>query len=397
MFRKHVVLLFFLLQLMGNIFAVGPARAQFEDSPVKIFGFFQLNFQQFDGSRYFANSNSFSMQQLNIFLQRDLDRNLRAFVNLEFVNNFSTSERWGAFNIAEAWLSYRKSRNLSLKAGLLLPKFNYLNDIKNKTALLPYVIRPIAYESSFNEILRLDEYVPQRAYLEAYGNHRVGSGTVNYTVYVGNSPNVNSDPSEGQTGLDTTDTFLFGGRVGLDYGPGSIGFSATYDRSNRLAAAAEHYEIDPQMLREIPRSRVGADLRLNWKSFSLEAEWIDVSYDEDITYEDLDFDFDLKFYYYTIFFEPIYGLKIYNGYWYSRERAIEFAEQGAQFIEPVLGDYELKIALPTAGVAYTLQEKLTLKAQYARVRQDVQLKTDRGDLKIEDEFNYIAIGFSVFL
>jgi len=373
------------------------AFAQFEQSPVKVFGFFQLSLQQYDGSTLFANSNSFTLQQLNLFLQRDLDPKLRAFVSLQFVNNFSTSEHWGSFEVSEAWLSYRHNRWLNLKAGLLLPKFNYLNDVKNKTALLAYVIRPIVYESSFEEIIRLEEYVPQRAYLELYGNQRLGSGTINYSAYLGNSPNINSDPMEGQTGVDTTNTFLVGGRLGLDYEFASVGFSASYDRANRLAEAAEILKLDPLQFREIPRLRLGADARLQYKAFSVESEWIHVGYDEDAEIKGLAFDFDLKFYYYTLFVEPVYGLKIYNGYWYSKENALDYAGPDQGFIEQVLGDFSLELRIPTAGLAYTIKDKVTLKAQYARVREGIELRTDRGNLVLSDEFNYIVLGVSAFL
>jgi hypothetical protein len=397
---KRIMILRVLPVMIALGFALpGVARAQFEQAPVKVFGFFQLNFQQYDGSTFFANSNSFSLQQLNLFLQRDLDTRMRAFVNLQFVNNFSTSQNWGSFEVAEAWLSYRQNRALNLKAGLLLPRFNHLNDIKDKTALLPYIIRPIVYESSFNEIIRLEEYLPQRAYIEVYGNHRLGDASVNYSAYVGNSPNVNSNPIEGQTGVDTTNTFLVGGRLGFEYDFISAGASATYDRTNVLAEAATlyHLEVNSQEFREIPRTRLGADLRLHYRAFSLEAEWIDVGYGEDSEFKDLDFDFDLKFYYYTLFYEPIYGLKIYNGYWYSKDKAIDSTGPSAQFVTPLLGDFALELRLPTTGVAYTLRDKLTLKFQYARVREKIDLRTERGDLHIEDEFNYIVVGFSVFL
>ncbi len=387
----------FSIALILTILLPGLASAQFDEKPVKVFGYFQVSFQQYDSSQFFSNSNSFALQQLDICLQRDLDPNLRAFVNLEFINNYSSSHHWGGFEVSEAWLSYRYSRAINLKAGLLLPRFNFMNDIKNKTALLPYMIRPIAYESSFNEIIRLEEYVPQRAYIELYGNQRVGSGTVNYSAYVGNSPNINADPFYGQTGIDTTDTFLIGGRLGFDFELISGGFSTTYDRTNRVAEAVQVFDIKPQPLREIPRMRLGADLRVQAGPFALESEWIDVNYDEDYDYENLEFDFDLQFYYYTLFIEPTYGLKLYNGYWYSKEKAIDIAGPDAQFATPILGDFALELRIPTAGLAYSIRDKVTLKAQYARVREKVELVTDSGTLKLDDEFNYIALGFSAFL
>jgi hypothetical protein len=115
----------------------------------------------------------------------------------------------------------------NLKLGLSIPTFNNLNEINNRTPLLPYVIRPLVYETSFNEFIPIEEFVPARAFVQAYGFFPFGESKLDYAVFVGNSPNINSDPERGQTGTDTTATILVGGRLGIRYRELNLGFSAT--------------------------------------------------------------------------------------------------------------------------------------------------------------------------
>src|SRR5690606_13765889 len=127
------------------------------------------------------------MQQLNIFLNKNLSNDFSAFVNLEFTNTFSSERNWGGLNLEEAWMKYSHSDAFNIKAGLLIPKFNYLNEIKNKTPLLPYVGRPTAYEATLAAALNLEAYIPARAFLQVNGLVPVGDGKFDYAVYAGNS------------------------------------------------------------------------------------------------------------------------------------------------------------------------------------------------------------------
>src|SRR3990172_1998805 len=210
--------------------------AQNDNSNLKIFGYFQNTLIHETGYKTVFDSepdkNSFSLQQLNLFFQKEVASKWRAFINFEFVNNFSSSRRWGSANLEEAWISYRLNPKFNLKFGLLLPIFNNLNEIKNRTPLLPYIIRPIAYETSFESFIPVDEFLPSRAFVQMYGFLPVNNLKFDYAVYLGNSPNVNADPEIGQTGVDTTNTFLLGGRIGLRYKELKIGFSATRDNVN---------------------------------------------------------------------------------------------------------------------------------------------------------------------
>jgi len=168
---------------------------------LKVFGYFQASVWYEQGLDSLDKEKSFGLQQLNLFLQKDLTPNWRMFVNFEFVNSYSSFRNWGAHNLEEAWVSYRRSEQFNLKLGLQVPTFNNLNEIKNRTPVLPYIIRPLAYESSLNEILSLEEFAPAQAFAQAHGFIPARELKLDYAVFVGNSPNINSDPREGQTGV----------------------------------------------------------------------------------------------------------------------------------------------------------------------------------------------------
>ena len=156
--------------------------AQSEETPIRIFGYFQNSLQhwtaldfetshpQFSAPERRPAQNSFNLQQLNLFFSKNLARHWRAFVNFEILNSFSSQRQWGAINMEEAWVRYKASDRLNLKLGLLIPVFNNLNEIKNRTPLLPYIIRPLVYETSFSEFFgAVEEGTPARAFAQASG------------------------------------------------------------------------------------------------------------------------------------------------------------------------------------------------------------------------------------
>ena len=81
------------------------AWAQAGERDLRLFGYFQNNFfhsqANFKDGRV-VKQNSFSVQQLNVFLQRDLAPKWTALVNFETLNSYSSSRDWGAFNLEEA-------------------------------------------------------------------------------------------------------------------------------------------------------------------------------------------------------------------------------------------------------------------------------------------------------
>lgn len=365
--------------------------AQQGEAPLRLFGYFQTNYVQYNQlEEGFKDAKTFSMQQLNLFMQKDLDRDLTAFVNFEFLNNYSSSKQWGSFSVEEAWIRYHVGTGLNLRLGLQTPTFNYLNEIKNRTPLMPYVIRPLVYESSFNEILRLEEYLPSRAYVQVFGYLPKGGAKLDYALYVGNSPNINSDRSYGQTGVDTTNTFLVGGRVGLRAREFNIGFSATYDKFDFPQTVVTLLK-DDDVVSRVPRVRIGGDLRYAIGDFALESEFIKVNYEQGLG----KYDIDLQFYYATLFYDVTDNIRIYGSYWLAKERFFRAEEIEGVFgsIDTVTADSDYKLATPTFGGAYTVTDKIVIKVQVAPVRQDYHFEGS----EVEYRFNYFAAAISVFL
>jgi hypothetical protein len=251
---------------------------------------------------------------------------------------------------------------LKLKLGLQVPTFNNLNEIKNRTPLLPYVIRPLAYEASFNELIALEEFAPARAFAQAYGFIPYGKTKIEYAVFLGNSPNINSDPSQGQTGVDTTELFLAGGRFGLRTNNLKFGVSITSDQLD-LSEAARSLGYPVSDFNEVPRLRLGGDFSFNIGNFFWESEAIQVTYDDDHP----EFDNDKEFYYGTAGYQIVERLFTYGGYWVTKENFLPRADRDIKAL--------------TAGAAYQFNDALFAKAQVGRVKFESTkpiLNEDRG-------------------
>lgn len=378
---SRIVFLLILFMAASNTFA------QKEESPIKIFGYFQNSFQHWTTSEDRPEGNSFSLQQLNLIFQKDLARNWSAFVNFEFLNNFSSSRQWGSANLEEAWVKYRLNEKFNLKLGLQIPIFNHLNEINNRTPLLPYIIRPLVYETSFSEFLVIEEFVPARAFGQVYGFLPSGEAKLDYAVYIGNSANINNKRERGQTGIDTTTSFLAGGRLGIRYRELKSGLSATYEKRNEFVGFAEFLGRQPSELQELPAIRLGGDLSYNLANFSLESEFITVNVDKGIP----EFKLDLDFYYATLGYYFTDELFVYGSYWVTKAHFALLAPENG-----IIEDEE--ILVPNAGISYNLNDRIRLKGQYARVTSDDVLHFISEDriVKDEEKFNVYAIAVSVF-
>ncbi|MCH8960136.1 MAG: hypothetical protein IH820_02085 [Bacteroidetes bacterium] len=362
------------------------------------FGYFQTSFQHWTSFSDESAKNTFSLQQLNLFFQTDVSRRWRAFVNFEVLNNFSSSRRWGGFNIEEAWLRYRVKASFNLKIGLQIPIFNNLNEIKNRTPLLPYIIRPLVYETSFSEIIPTEDFVPARAFVQAYGFVPVGRAKIDYAAYLGNSPNIRSqfdnvrEGEDGQTGIDTTITLLAGGRLGLRLGEVRAGVSATHDVTNELQGVEAFFGGSASRFTGISRVRLGADFSYHLGRLLFEGEWIRVSYDDD----EPDLNVDKAFFYGTLGFQLTEQVFVYATYWDTLRRQVEFNIHGPDGLIPVFPS-EFDIEVIQAGVAYTPNDRITFKAQAGPVDL-VQTVTvvPFGDIdRITAEFNLFSIAASV--
>lgn len=346
-----------------------PIHAQPSGVDLKVFGYFQASFGYRKDLDSTLESKSFSLQQLNLFLQKELAQKWTIFINFEMVNSFSSFRNWGAHNLEEAWVSYHRSAQFKLKLGLQVPTFNNLNEIKNRTPLLPYIIRPLAYESSFNEIIALDEFAPGRAFVQLYGFIPAKDLKIDYAMFLGDSPNINSDPARGQTGVDTTKLFLVGGRFGLRTGNFKLGVSATYDHLNfSRAALAQRYSASS--FKKVPRLRLGGDFSLNVGKWLWESEFIRVTYDDDIP----ELNIDKKFYYGTLGFQLTERFLAYGGYWFIGENALPLRD--------------LDIIAPTVGAAFNLSEAIFVKAQYGPVRFETS-KPAASEMRAD--YYYLAI------
>lgn len=284
-----------------------------QDEGLRIFGYSQAAFRQLSDysisfpinpllnggnpikKESFQGYNTFLLQQANVFLQNDFAGNygdITAFINLQFQNSYHSSQKWGSFNLEEAWMKYSLSSAANFRIGLLIPEFNAFNQIKNKTPLHPYILRPVVYESTVEEVLTIEDFVPNTAFLQFYGNLALTENIrFDYSLHAGNSENsfiLNS--TEGQalivTGSDQTTFKAIGGRIGLRTEEGKAGISFTSDRDNqfdrfssRVFDATGASSRKETMEYRIPRLRLGGDFSYSLFGFNFEAEVISVTYD----------------------------------------------------------------------------------------------------------------------
>ncbi len=406
---RGLITILFLLCLTCPVTDV---NAQAGEKPLRIFGYFQNTFQHqtesqdrfIDGvfvDNWDNSENSFTAQQLNLFFQKDIDPKWRAFVNFEFLNNFSSSRQQGNASLEEAWIRYRANSTFNLKLGLLLPTFNNLNEIKNRTPLLPYIIRPLIYETAFREFIAVEDYTPQRAFVQAYGFLPAGTLNLDYAAYLGNSPNVRTLEQEGQSGTDSTDTFLVGARLGIRYGELKTGVSVTRENDNQLDGAFDNPDLrqlafltsgrDPgnasaSRFREVPRTRLGFDLSYYWHGLSVEAETVSFK-----VQNESELDIERSFYYATIGYEVTDEIFIYGSYWKTDDKT--------ELFDLDLATADFKI--PTVGFSYRVNDRILLKAQYAsgdlegtEVRVNAA-GTEAALFRATNKFNFFATAVSV--
>jgi len=344
------------------------ARAQADNAGLKVFGYFQASLGSAEDLDTKRQSNSFTLQQLNLFLQKGLTPKWTAFVNFEFVNSYSSLNNWGGFSLEEAWVNYRRNDKFRLKLGLLTPAFNNLNELKNRTPLLPYIIRPLVYESSLREVFAIEDLTPTRAYVQAQGVIPAGNTKFDYAAYLGDSPNINNDSHRGPTGLDTSQTFLLGGRVGVRYKFLKAGMSTTFDKKD-LGMLADTLDLTPKDLQAIIRTRWGADLSYHSARWLLESEFILVRYD----FNDPDINFDERFIYGTLGYHFSERFFVYGSYWVAHANYLPYGDEG--------------FYVPTFGVTYSLNDVIILKAQTAELHS----KRSNPVEKSNSDYTYFAI------
>ncbi len=308
--------------LLGTLIILIGSTITFGQSDLQIFGFFQTTLTKLNGGysvvsevppSIFGTSQltldqqqndylSPSVQQLNIFARKEIDQNFTAWVNLEITGTYNSRLNWGGLTLQEAWVNYQSSDALNIKAGILVPRFAYLNEIKNKMPLLPYIFRPLAYESSVQNI-NDEDYVPQRAFLQVFGNLSSGNIIFDYAAFVGPSESsyISSNVVGGYS-VDTTDFKLFGARVGLKYKDLGFGISGTSDKSNQKSTIKQ----------SVPRTRLAFDLEYSAYNFFLNSEYIAIHLSPQNTTQNLD----KLFYYGTLGYNFNDNLLAYGSYSY---------------------------------------------------------------------------------
>ena len=341
---KKITLTIFL----SVLFAPVSILAQQGESDLRIFGYFQTLFYYQQQDEPEDKSSSFSLQQLNLFLQKDLATNWRAFVNIEGVNTYNSKRNWGSLRFEEAWARYRDGVKFNLKVGLQIPTFNNFNEIKNRTPLVNYAIRPLVYETSFEEFISVEEYLPTRAFVQAYGFLPRNDFKLDYALYVGNSPNVNGSAAVRQTGVDSTTSLLIGGRLGIRFLGLKAGVSMTRQNIDFYTFAADLYGGPSNLYEDIIQRRLGADFSLDYGRFYLESELISVSYEEINTTANVDKDF----YYATIGYDFTDRASLYGSYWFTSE---DFQ----------VADFDIGVI--SVGYSYALNDRTKMKLQYAWV------------------------------
>lgn len=312
----------------------------FAQSDLQVFGFFQTSITRLNGGYSAVASvpkaifgtdkltldeqkddyTSLSVQQLNLFFRKEINEQFTAWVNFEILGLFNSSNKWGAFSLEEAWVNYQSSDAFNLKVGISIPRFAYLNEIKNKMPLLPYITRPLVYESS-NPSIDGTNYVPEKAFVQAFGYFPLGNVTIDYSAFVGPSEKTYIDGSGKATGglsVDTTNFKLFGGRVGMKYGDLRFGVSATMDKDNMQSTLKE----------DVSRTRLAFDFGYSIKNFFLDAEYISVKLDA----KNATTSFDKQFYYATLgynFTDEFFG---YGSYSYLKDEGNNVLNAGMKGI-----------------------------------------------------------------
>lgn len=314
-----------------------------------------------------TEGSNFTLQQANIFASKDLGGGFNAFLNLEFVNSYSSDKGWGKFNLQEAFVKYEGSDVFNVKAGMLLPAFNNLYEIYNRMPLLPYITRPFVYETSYNTLLPPEDYLPTRALLQVYGYVPAGDAKVDYAVYFGNPEDSYVYPKLSGTinvpGWTSVSLKSVGARVGARVGTLKVGVSTTFDSDNRRDTAAANNFGD------VPRQRIGADLSYSVAGFTLSGELIMVNNkltdDQKKRIEAnklLGGDMNKMFYYVTLQYDINDQLFAYGMYNSIKDN-----------FSQVLKDPLTGISL---GAGYRANDNVVIKLQYAQSNIDAKFPSD---------------------
>jgi hypothetical protein len=220
------------------------------------------------------------INQLNLFFAKDFGDDFSSFINFEFVNNYSSDKGFGSFNLSEAYIKWDYRDFLKLKFGMVIPQFNALFEIYNRTPLLPYVVRPKLYDATSGNLVDIFDILPQKALIQIYGSIPVESTNLEYALFAGNppnsflsSPNNNLLPGYVAYGQSAVNYISFGGRIGIRTSNIRLGVSASFDKDNRRNFIKNSLG-DSVNLGDLNRYRLGSDLYFKLGNFELSAEYL---------------------------------------------------------------------------------------------------------------------------
>jgi hypothetical protein len=396
---KNSFLLFFLLLIS---FTQVSLKAQ---DDLEVFGYAQPYFNSYS-SEYAEpgppegeeNYKYYTMgvSQLNLFFKKGFGDDFSAFVNFEVVNNFSSDKGWGGFALQEAYLRWNYSDALKFKFGMLIPTFNQLYEIYNKTPLLPYVFRPQLYETNQGNLVDIFSFLPQKALVQASGVMNLGDVKFDYAAYLNYPTNgfFSSEDNDLLPGYvafgQSAVTYLgVGGRLGFRYDKLNMGVSLGSDKENRRNyrqtvyhkynfylddSTANVYATDETSLGDLNRFRLGFDLSFTFGGFTLSGEYLNVKTDIPAASQEIlnqwnaddpyfiGKGFDKSFYYGSILYNISEKFFAYVMYDYMKDEADPFF-----FGENGYGGYSF-------GGGYNLNDYVVVKAQYVThtAQYDVQ-------------------------
>jgi hypothetical protein len=387
---------------LSVLLSVSTLRAQENPlSDLRIYGYMQVlgynqrtesNIQTPRGAiNIVQDRNTFSLQQMNLFLSKPLGEHFSAFVNLEFSLSYASQRGWGSFSVEEAWANYNQSEAFNVKAGLLLPTFNNLNELKNRTPLLPYLFRPFVYETSVASLLNAEDFLPERAFLQVYGSLPLGALRFDYAFHTGNSETsyITTRNATVQTagaafpGEDSSPFKSVGGRIGLRNGAETfkVGVSGTYDRDKRTDTTFGFGgpTAIPGVRREflapvgdVPRVRVGADLSFTLGNFAFEGEYIGVFHD--VQYPSgFQGTLNKTFYYGNLLYNITDNFYVYGNFNYLKGDVLNPNDGAANGLDAFGG-----------GLGYRITDGLIAKGQYQRIQT-------RGSDATKIDFIYLGL------
>jgi hypothetical protein len=222
------------------------------------------------------SKTTFEIQEADLFFQKNITPSISALVNMQLTNNYSQEKSWGTFNMDEAWVKFSPYRALNIKVGKIVPMFNTFSQIKSKYPLIPYLLRPLIYESTISSLLDFGAWVPEHAFLQINGTIPISKVKLEYAVFGGNSEfTLNSKTSYYPSGFDTTNYKSGGGRIGIKALGVTLGISGSYDYTRNDAVnktiASLPASLGLSKLGAVPRSRFGCDF--NYSGFGITADF----------------------------------------------------------------------------------------------------------------------------